>query len=133
METCLSLVVDEIVEYRQSDEHKLAAVVQKSVDPEKVWFVIEKYVDYFANSQSFDGGFAVDALIKDNWTASDFAAAWTPKLPDRLRKIRNALVHSRESRVGQVIAPTRANSAKLMPWVKVIEEIACQVAIYRNV
>lgn len=133
IDTCLAQVVDEIVDYKLSDEAKLTAVIKRTVDPNKIWEVIEQYKSTFLESQSFDGGFTIEPFIKENWKADDFATLWIPKLPDKLRHIRNALVHSRESRMGQVIAPTRANSARIMPWVKVIEEIACQVAIYRNV
>lgn len=133
MDTCLAQVVDEIVDYKLSDEAKLTAVVKRTTDPNKVWTVIEQYKSEFIQSLSFDGGFTIEPFIKESWSADDFATMWIPKLPDKLRHIRNALVHSRESRMGQVIAPTRANSARIMPWVKVIEEIACQVAIFRNI
>ncbi|MCC6582049.1 MAG: hypothetical protein IT440_16580 [Phycisphaeraceae bacterium] len=133
MDTCLAQVVDEIVDYKLSDEAKLTAVVKRTVNSDKVWAVIEQYKSAFSQPQQFDGGFIIEPFIKDGWTADDFTNMWIPKLPDKLRQIRNALVHSRESRMGKVIAPTRANSARIMPWVKVIEEIACQVAIYRNV
>jgi len=132
IDTCVSQVVDEIVDYKLSDEAKLNAVIKRIVDPCKVWTVIEQYKDAFIQPQQFDGGFAIEPFIKEHWTADDFDGMWLPKIPDKLRHIRNALVHSRESRMGQVIAPTRINSIRIMPWVKVIEEIACQVAIYRN-
>ena len=132
-DSCLTQVIDEIVDYRQTDETKLTTVVKRTVNPERVWGVIEHNKDFFAKTQIFDGGFTIEAFINDDWTADDFDKAWIPKLPDKLRQIRNALVHSRESRVGQVIAPTRANNKKLTPWVKLIEEISCQVAIYQNI
>lgn len=132
LETCTAQLLDEIVEYRQPDEQKLNAVVNQSVDPRKVWEVVAKYSAYFAESHDFDGGFKSSQLIRKEWSAEDFVASWMPKLPDALRKIRNALVHSREHRMGQVIAPTRANLDRLFPWVKVIEEVACEVALYRE-
>lgn len=133
MDTCLAQVVDEIVDYKLSDEAKLTAVIKRTVNPDKVWAVIEQYKSAFVEPQQFDGGLTIESFIKDSWTADDFSNIWIPKLPDKLRQIRNALVHSRESRMGKVIAPTTANSARIMPWVKVVEEIACQVAIYRNI
>jgi hypothetical protein len=131
-DSCLSQVIDEVVEYRQSDEVKLTAVIRRAVSSDKVWGVIEQYRDYFTKPQDFDGGYKIEPFIKDDWTAEDFERDWIPKVPDRLRQIRNALVHSRESRVGQVISPTKLNNKKLLPWVKLIEEISCQIAIYRN-
>ncbi len=131
LDTCVPLLLEHIIEYRQTDEYKLVAVIKKSVEPSRIWDVIAQYEDFFSQPIEFDGGFSVDALIKQGWTAEDFKIAWIPKLPDTFRRIRNALVHSREQRSGQAISPTHANSIKLIPWVKLMEEVACQVAMCR--
>jgi len=132
IDDCLPRLVDHIVDYRQSDEQKLTSVIQGAVEPKEIWTVLDKYHDFFSKEQSFDGGFSMCPFIRDSWNAEDFSNAWIPKLPDSLRKIRNALVHSRESRLGLAIAPTKANSRKLEPWTEVLEETACQVAVFRE-
>jgi len=131
-DSCLALIMDAITESKQSDEHKLSAVIQRSGDPSRIWAVIEKYIEYFSEPHVFDGDFELPAFVKKEWTDKDFSTAWIPKLPDSLRKIRNALVHARERRMGNAIIPTKANSQRLSPWLKVIEEVACEVALYRN-
>jgi hypothetical protein len=80
----------------------------------------------------FDGGFRLPPLIKDDWKKEDFFTAWTPKLPDALRKIRNALVHSREARMVNVIAPTRKNYHLLRPWIQPLQIIAYHTLVYRE-
>jgi hypothetical protein len=125
-------ILDAVAEDRMQDEAKIVAVMNKYVDPEAVWAEIEPNREYFANPIQFDGGFSLPALILPSWTSRDFAAMWTPKLPDALRKIRNALVHARESRVAGSIGPTRANLARLLPWIDPLSRISMQVMIYRE-
>jgi hypothetical protein len=132
IDICLPLIIDELVEYRQPDEQKLAAVIQRAADPFRVWQVIASYISQFSEPIEFDGGFQQPTLAREGWGPDDFSAAWIPKLPDALRKVRNALVHSREYRLGHTIAPTRDNLERLQPWVRLIEEVASQVALYRS-
>jgi hypothetical protein len=129
----LGQAIDEIVILQQSDDFKFDAVIARSVSPEKMWGIIEQYKEYFSKPQEFDGGFRIDALIPKDLSADGFCGMWTPKVQHQLRKIRNALVHSREKREDKAIAPTRANTSKLQPWVELIEEIACQVAINQDI
>jgi len=133
LDTSLPLILEEIVEFRQTDEYKISSVIQRTVDPQKIWTVIEKDIDLLSKEQRFEGGYCVAPVVRDGWSAEDFEKAWIPKIPDLLRKIRNALVHSRESRLGQFIAPTKMNNKLLAPWVRRIEEVAYEVMIYREI
>jgi hypothetical protein len=133
LDDSLSLIIDKMVDYRMTDEQKLVAVIQRCVDPRRLWKFIECDKEYYSAKFEFDGGFSLDPLIRKEWTVDDFVSAWTPKLPDSLRKIRNALVHSRENRMGQVISPTTKNSHRLRHWVNLIEEVALQVAVFENI
>jgi hypothetical protein len=87
----------------------------------------------FADKVEFDGGFTANALVKDDWELEDFKSAWSPKTQHTLRKIRNALVHAREARMSEVIAPTRANQARLRPWTNLVSIMAQQVILYWDV
>jgi hypothetical protein len=132
IDTCIPLILDEIVNYRKPDEQKMTMVVKKSVEPYRVWKVIEEFMEFFSKPINFDGGFNLDPLVKEDWDVDDFIASWIPKIPDNLRWIRNALVHSREFRMGKVITPTRSNNKKLLPWTRLIEEITNQVVNYHD-
>jgi len=103
------------------------------VDPKEIWKELQPYKDYFSADVVFDGGFSLPALIKADWEVGDFVAAWTPKFPDALRKIRNALVHAREMRMVNVISPTKANYDRLRPWIAPLSLAAMQVTILQKV
>ena len=98
-------VLDVVAEFKARDEERVVAVVRQFVDPVVIWKEIELCGAYFSAEMPFEGGFRLPPLIKSDWTLEDFKLAWLPKLPDALRQIRNALVHSRESRMVSVITP----------------------------
>jgi len=122
-------MLDVLAKERMGDEAKIAAVICEKVDPGLIWKEIEVNKSFFANAVEFDGGFSVSPLIELDWAVDDFMCAWHPKLADNFRKIRNALVHSREARMAEVITPTEANYPKLVPWVSLLSVGAMQVMV----
>ena len=60
----------------------------------------------------------------------DFRVSWSPKFGDTLRRIRNALVHARESRMVEVIAPIGENYEKLAPWLPPLRVAAMDAIVY---
>lgn len=123
-------VVELLTQDKVGDEAKIVAVVQQTVDPEAVWRDIEQKKEFFAKEAKFDGGFSIPPLIKQTWEFEDFKAAWIPKLPDALRKLRNALVHAREQRLCNCVAPTVNNNHLLRPWSELATTIGNQVILY---
>lgn len=126
-------LMDVLADERMADEQKIVEVVQRAVDPKKVWNVIEPRTQFFAEQQEFEGGVVIPALIKKGWTLDDFAAAWIPRLPDSLRRIRNALVHAREQRLAKSISPTQRNRNLLRPWSDLALTIAKEVILFERV
>ena len=125
----LNKIVDSLTDYRQSDEAKLNKIVENLCDPEIIWREIESNKTIFINPQNFEGGFKLNSLISEDTTFDTFKTMWIPKLPDMLRKIRNSLVHGRESRQEFFISPTTVNDNKLFPWNNLIRRVAEQVVI----
>jgi hypothetical protein len=123
-------ILDMVSDIRQSDEAKLNKVVEIRCSPDIVWKELEQNLHYFSKRQEFDGGFAIEPFISEDMTLESFSMIWIPKTPDTLRKIRNALVHARESRLGLIIAPTSDNDIKLRPWLSIIRRIAEQALIF---
>lgn len=123
-------IVELVASDRRTEEAKLVAVVQRCVDPAVLWGEIEPNRDYFSREVRFDGGLAVPPLLREGWGLDDFRAVWIPRLPDTLRKIRNALVHSREPRMAGVIAHTRANLGRLSPWARLLAVVATETALF---
>lgn len=115
---------------RQSDESKINKIVETGCSPDIVWEHIQQNLSYFSRTQEFEGGFVLQPFVSEGMTLEVFKGMWIPKMPDTLRKIRNALVHGRESRLGLAIAPTKENELKLQPWIRIIRCIAEQILIF---
>lgn len=126
---CLEKLLEVMTELRVSDEKKIAKVIQDYCCPDVIWEEIILNKDHFAKKNQFDGGFKMDLFIDKDMTRDSFVSMWTPKTSDKLRHIRNALVHGRESRHGFAIAPTLKNDIKLRPWLSLIRRIAEQIII----
>jgi hypothetical protein len=122
-------ILELLSESRQEDEAKINKIVETRCDPELLWKEIEINRNIFSMRQDFDGGFAVEPYIPSDTTLETFKSIWYPKTPIILRKIRNALVHGRETRQGYFIAPTKNNNQKIRPWVSLIQRIAEQIII----
>lgn len=123
-------VLDAVVEDRVQEAQKLIGGLDRCVDPAKLWRMIEPNAQHFAHDIRFDGGFVLQALINERWSLVDFRRAWSPKFADSLRKIRNALVHARESRQVGVIAPTQENYEKLAPWIAPLQVAAMEAIVF---
>jgi hypothetical protein len=89
-------VLDALAENRIGEPQKLQALLKAIVDPAVIWNEIESHLAFFSAPTTFEGGFVVDAIAKEGWTAGDFAIGWCPKFPDTIRAIRNALAHGRD-------------------------------------
>ncbi len=88
---------------------------------------LDKNLDSFTKDILFDGRFIAEKL-------SDPGKLYDQKdliktIAKRLEKIRNVLVHARETRENKVISPTIRNSHLLMPYVYLIKRFAEMVAI----
>jgi hypothetical protein len=126
-------ILDATVESRMDEEARLVAVVKQLVDPAALWREIEPNLAYYSGEIEFDGGFALAPLLREGWGLDDFKSSWIPKFPDASRKLRNALVHSREARMAKVISPTRANYERIRPWSWLLLSTASQVIMYEAV
>lgn len=116
-------IPDIMVEEKANDEAKFNSVVQQCVNPSMIWKEIEPKLEFFSGSTDFDGGFSISPFVKKDWKFEDFKTAWTPKLPDTLRKIRNALVHAREQRQSKSLSPTSRNQHLLRSWVSLMSAV----------
>jgi hypothetical protein len=131
-EDSVKQILDTVVESRMDDSAKFSAVLKQLVQPQCLWTEINEHLQYFSETQVFDGGFQVLPLIKTGWAAEDFCAAWHPRVSETLRAIRNALVHSREARMSKVIAPNAPNLERLRPWTALVSVAAMEVMLYED-
>ena len=123
-------IVETMTADKMTDETKIEAIVQEAVNPELVWKEIDINKESFSSDVVFDGGFTLKALLKNDAKYADFCNGWEKSLPTAFRRIRNALVHARESRMSDVISPSTANYERLAPWIAPLNRVAMQVAVY---
>ncbi len=116
----------------QEEGSKIESVVKTACSLESLWEAIARNLSYFRIQQEFDGGFTIEPLIPENCTRDFFCGCWNPKIVHTLRHIRNALVHGREKKFFNVIAPTGHNDLLLRPWSSIARCIAEQVIIFGN-
>ncbi|MFW9824585.1 MAG: hypothetical protein ACFFE4_16705 [Candidatus Thorarchaeota archaeon] len=128
-EKYINSMVEILSRYREQDEAKINKIVNLCCSPDIIWNEISENFSYFTQKQEFEGGFLIESFVSEETTLSSFSSMWIPKTPDTLRKIRNALVHARESRLGSIISPSLENDIKLRPWIPIIRRIAEQVLI----
>jgi hypothetical protein len=133
MDEAVRQIADAMSEERMNDEAKIAYLVQQLVDPDLLWKEVEPHIGSLCHESEFDGGFKIPALVRSSCNPDEFRSAWHPKFIDSVRKIRNALVHGRESRMSGVISPTRRNDDLLRPWLAPLSAAALQAILYWDV
>jgi hypothetical protein len=126
------LILDVVSDQRGKDEKRIDAVVKRSVDLDTLWGEIQPNLEYFCSPIQFDGGFTVQPFTKKE-TLNSFKQEGLGKFLEAMHKVRNCLVHARESRACQSIAPTRANYTRLEPWLRPLSLMAMQTILYQEV
>ena len=123
-------LLDAIAADRRPDEAKINAVIEECVDAREMWDVLGGSLSAFAEDVKLDGGFVLPALVSASTNYDDFIQSWNRQFPAALHRVRNALVHARESRQSTTIAPTTANFARLSPWLLPLSQTAARVMLY---
>ena len=123
-------VLDAISAEKRTDEQKITAMIEECVDLREMWEVLKGSLAEFSEAVALDGGFVLPALVSASASYEDFAKTWNRDFPTALHRVRNALVHARESRQSTTIAPTTANHARLSPWLLPLSQTAARVMLY---
>ena len=123
-------ILDAVSEDKRPDEAKINAMIEECVDPKEMWSILEGSLANFSEDVKLDGGFVLPALVSASTAYEDFAQSWNRQFPTALHRVRNALVHARESRQSTMIAPTTANHARLSPWLLPLSQTAARVMLY---
>jgi hypothetical protein len=125
------ILVDEFKNYFKAndDRQKLEKLVYDYGSYSDIENEIVTNADYFSNDIEFEGGFKISALIKNENEAKDPHRDILKSIVDRVDKIRNVLVHIRESRENKVILPTKKNNHLLIPYLFLVRRIAEIIAV----
>lgn len=108
---------------------KLAELVMEIADCETVWRAIEPNKEAYCEDMEFEGGFVLKALLKNGDGLADFKKVGWPQLAHRLRYLRNALVHSKETHEGGVLEPTKGNYHRVRIWLEPLTVIAAEIVL----
>lgn len=111
------------------DRAKLEKLVSVHCDFDDIKDEIEANAEYFSKDLEFDGGFKLKSLIAENPDFDNPPKDIMKSIVDRIDRIRNVLVHIRESRENKVIFPTKKNNHQLLPYLYLLRRIAETVAI----
>ncbi|MXZ45857.1 MAG: hypothetical protein F4Z08_02490 [Chloroflexi bacterium] len=125
-------ILEAMVAERTQDEAKIREVIARFVDPKELWRELDASREAFANEVTLDGGFVLPAVLGSPSDPEHFENTWQQSFPQALQRIRNGLVHARESRQSTMIAPTRGNHDRLFPWLGPLSFTAACVILYSN-
>ncbi|MBI1837233.1 MAG: hypothetical protein HYR91_08220 [Flavobacteriia bacterium] len=125
------LLIEEFKDYfRQNDDSiKLEKLLADFCSWDDIKHEIECNKEYFATDLVFDGGLKIPALISEKETFETEPKGLVKTAKSNIEKIRNVLVHLRESRENKVILPTPKNNNLLIPYLHLIQRIAEKIAI----
>jgi hypothetical protein len=128
------VLVEEFKNYFKAndDKQKMEKLVCDHVSYHELANEIIMNHDYFSKDIVFDGGFKISALINNENEAKNPHKDILKSIIDRIDKIRNVLVHIRESRENKVILPTKRNNHLLVPYLFLTRRLAEIVAIKYN-
>jgi hypothetical protein len=128
------VLVEEFKNYFKAndDKQKLEKLVNDHVDYKDIENEIISNHEYFSKDLVFDGGFKISALINNEKEALNPHKDILKSIIDRIDKIRNVLVHIRESRENKVILPTKRNNHLLIPYLFLTRRLAETIAIKYN-
>ena len=128
------LIIEEFKDhFKQNDDSaKLEKLINDFCTWDDIKLEIETNKDYFSNDLVFDGGLKIQALINATENFENEPKGIMKSVKSNIEKIRNVLVHLRESRENKVILPTPKNNNLLIPYLHLVQRIAEKIAIHHE-
>lgn len=112
------------------DSQKLEKVISDFCDYPDIKNELSANYEYFISSIEFDGGFNIQGIINTKDCIENPPKSIMTSIKTNIEKIRNVLVHIRESRENKAIHPTERNNRLLIPYLYLLRRIA-EVVAYR--
>lgn len=128
------LIIEEFKDhFKQNDDSvKLEKLINDFCNWEDVKLEIEVNKEYFSTDLNFDGGLKIPAIINQNENFENEPKGIMKSIKTNIEKIRNVLVHLRESRENKVILPTPKNNNLLIPYLQLVQRISENIAIHHE-
>ncbi len=128
----LEKIIEAVDAKKQDDIPRLKSLVKETVDTSLLWGVIDQHRDAFCKKTTFEGGYVSDPFLTEN-CSKEALETGIDKMTDTIRKMRNALSHGKDFESGGVVVPSRKNERLLEPWVLLLEIIAGQVMLNKDI
>lgn len=112
-----------------SDSLRLYNVILKHCEYKRIKNEIFENKEYFLKDVEFDGGLKLKRLFKNEGSIESPQPEIMQTIKSNLEKIRNVLVHIRESHENLVILPTARNERLIKPYLYLLRRMAEEVAI----
>jgi len=125
------LIVDQFKEnFKHNDDSmKLEKTIDDFCSFDDIRIELKKNLQFFTQPLEFDGGFKLDAILNDETCIDKPPKQIMRTVKNNIERIRNTLVHLRESRENKVILPTEKNNNMIIPYLFVVRRLAEKVAI----
>ena len=125
------LIVDQFKEnFKHNDDSmKLEKTIVDFCSFEDIKIELKKNLQFFTQPLEFDGGFSLDAILNDESSIDKPPKQIMRTVKNNIERIRNTMVHLRESRENKVILPTEKNNHMIIPYLFVVRRLAEKVAI----
>lgn len=125
------ILIEEFKDYFKSnnDKQKLEMLVVTYCSYSDIESEISANPEYFSKDIEFEGGFKLEALLNNSEEAKKPHRDILKSVVDRIDRIRNVLVHIRESRENKVILATSKNNDLLIPYLFLLRRISEVIAI----
>ena len=114
---------------KKDDSIKLEKTITENVSIKDLKNEIESNKEFFSNDIEFEGGLKINRIVQNDHGIDSLKDDDLILIKKNIERIRNVLVHLRESRENKVILPSQNNNQKLQPYLWLIRRIAEKVAI----
>lgn len=118
--------------HKTNDKVRLDKTIKNYCKVQDIQLELEENESLFSKDINFDGGLSIKALFKDKSAIDSNGPGVLNDAVNNITKIRNVIVHLRESRENTVILPTDRNNIFLLPYLYLVRRIAEKIALQFN-
>ncbi|HLO73488.1 MAG TPA: hypothetical protein VK164_06090 [Flavobacterium sp.] len=118
--------------HKTSDKIRLDKTIKNYCKIEDIELELYENESLFKQDIHFDGGLKIKALFKDKTAIETNGPGIFNDVINNITKIRNVIVHLRESRENTVILPTERNNIYLLPYLYLLRRISEKIALQFN-
>lgn len=118
--------------HKTNDKVRLDKTIKNYCRIQDIQLELEENEPLFSKDIVFDGGLKIKALFKEKSAIQSNGQGILNEAVNNITKIRNVIVHLRESRENTVILPTERNNIYLQPYLYLARRIAEKIALQFN-